>query len=360
MIQQIKEAKNAIIFLHRNPDADCVCSALALERFIKALNMYCNVLLLGDLKGKYKFVPGVEDIKINKDCSEFDLIFFVDTADFKDVSEKKFAEEVIKKSCLNDEKKIIIIDHHSKTKFNFSQFTNNISSVYAYPELTSTCEIIWNLIKEQFREKLWRAFFTDEDDLVKIFLFGIYSETGKLLKANHKTFLAISQIMNGTTLSFSEITEEFSGTPLKYELFYSKILEQWTEVMKGGLIIFEVPMSLLRDFFPRYINKDIFRREGYPMFLFPKFKDLRIGKVSSKSFPTGMLGIFPNKFDPNGKDKFLIYEANRNLNEDQVKKLKELQFECFRDNGTRFMKKLDINDVYDGKYKNLIGILDTL
>lgn len=353
---KIKSSNKIIIFGHKYSDADCICSAIALKRFINFLNPDAEVVLFGKTPQKYKFIKGVNQIKLNRERTIYDLIFFVDTPDFDDVEDKEYVKTVLSKNEKLyeglDDVNVVVIDHHLDTKEGFKTVSNEIKFILD-PSKSSNCEIILDLILRNEENCL-------DIEVATVLGLGIYSETYGLMHSNADTLKAISDLMRLGNINFYDMVKDFLSIPFNYEKFYCDIISKgWVEITKKGLITFEVPYKLLTDSFPRLQNKKVFKNEGYLTYLFSKFKLIKLGKYPYE-YPKGVLGVYPNKYNPYMPDKFLMYETVKRLSKKQINKLLELGFKYYRENQTRFMKPLPIKDIQDGSFRALIQTLEDL
>ncbi|MBR2967235.1 MAG: bifunctional oligoribonuclease/PAP phosphatase NrnA [Clostridia bacterium] len=129
LIDSIKSAKNILIVGHVRPDGDCLGAGLALKRLANNEGARADLVYDSDLPKHYEFMQGFDTI--NKPTSEnYDLLIVVDCGD--ELRMGKYAK-LLKKI------KSIQFDHHITNK-GFAQ-TN-----YIYPEKSSTCEIIADVL----------------------------------------------------------------------------------------------------------------------------------------------------------------------------------------------------------------------
>lgn len=351
---KIKSSNKIIIFGHKHPDPDCICSAIALKRFINFLNPDAEVVLFGKTSKKYKFIKGIDEITLDKERTIYDLIFFVDTPDFDDVEDKEYVKTVLSKNEKLyeglDDVNVVVIDHHLDTKEGFKTVSNEIKFILD-PSKSSNCEIILDLILRNEEDCL-------DIDVATILGAGIYSETCALMHSNFDTLKAMSELMRLANINFYDMVKDFLSIPFSYEKFYSDIVSKgWMEISEKGLIMFEIPYKLLTDSFPRLKNKNVYRNEGYLTYLFGKFKLIKLGRYPYK-YPKGVLGVYPNKYNPYMPDKFLMYEPVEKLSKEQINKLLELGFKYYRENSTRFMRPLPIKEIEDGSFKALVETLE--
>jgi phosphoesterase RecJ-like protein len=120
---------------HHNPDADAVSSALAMAMFLKSLGKQVHVLNEDACPAWLKFLPGTVVFKKSADIKKMDYEagIVLDCGDLARVGGvKKF---------IQDGKPLINIDHHV-TNDSFGSI--NVVD----PQASSTCEMIFDLLKE--------------------------------------------------------------------------------------------------------------------------------------------------------------------------------------------------------------------
>lgn len=158
---ELKKAKSVLIFSHNRPDGDTVGSATALRLALQKLGVRADIVCNNDIPDKLKYLVGVDTyLKSPKDGVEYSMHVSVDCA-----NENMFSElsGVYKKNAVT-----INIDHHVSNsryaKFNYVQ------------EASSTCEIIFDLVKELGVEI--------DGDIAECLLTGIVTDTGGFAHSN--------------------------------------------------------------------------------------------------------------------------------------------------------------------------------
>lgn len=129
LIDSIKSAKNILIVGHVRPDGDCLGAGLALKRLANNEGVNADVVYDSDLPKHYEFMHDFDAIN-NPTTELYDLLIVVDCGD--ELRMGKYSK-LLKKL------KSIQFDHHITNK-GFAQ-TN-----YVYPEKSSTCEIIADVL----------------------------------------------------------------------------------------------------------------------------------------------------------------------------------------------------------------------
>lgn len=188
MIANIKELnrnlfklmnENDIVFVcpHIGPDCDAIASAVALNLIIKKLGTK-SYIIIDDAKSKIETAVKTiindlpDDVCIINASSALDiaknnnvLLATVDTNKKELIPFKDY-------SCFTD---IMVIDHHSEGK-------TSLSTEYSYinPNVSSTCEIIYSLIRETGLKL--EDISSDEFNLANCLLSGISLDTAKFTK----------------------------------------------------------------------------------------------------------------------------------------------------------------------------------
>lgn len=137
LLQQLAQAERIISPVHLRPDGDAIGAALALREYLSRQGKSFELTVSDEVPGIFDFLPAAKSIK-KKDISrinlkDFDLIVFLDISMLKDRLTLKPFELLAKTASIN-------IDHHA-TNTNFADL--NI----VFPEKSSTCEIIFALLK---------------------------------------------------------------------------------------------------------------------------------------------------------------------------------------------------------------------
>ena len=102
----IEQSTSILLITHLNPDADTICSALALYPILKDMSKKVTLFNIEkELPIKYNFLPNYKKFR-SKPPSYYDLVIAFDSGDIKRLGVEKF------------DAKIINIDHH-KSNTNF-------------------------------------------------------------------------------------------------------------------------------------------------------------------------------------------------------------------------------------------------
>lgn len=169
IIKAIREGNNFIVTSHYSPDGDNIGSTLSMYYALTKLGKKVYYVLDDSIPLNLTFL--VKDVKILKseemdeNLSDYTLIS-LDCGDFNRIC----VSESIKKSV----KQLICIDHHASN--------NNYGDLnYINPNESSTCELVYNLLKE-FSKKMGEQIL-DED--ISTYLYtGLLTDTGNFSYSN--------------------------------------------------------------------------------------------------------------------------------------------------------------------------------
>jgi len=185
IVAVINSAENIVIAGHIGPDADSIGSSLALAIALFKLGKK-PVVLLEDYKPKFEILPGFEHVyKGSEKITSAELFICLDCGDINRIG--KYLD-LFKKSEEN-----IVIDHHVSNDY-FGKYN------YVKPGLSSTCEIVYEII-----EKL-----TDMDtDIASCLYAGMLSDTGGFrYKSTSPDTLEIASKLLRHNVPFNTIFEE--------------------------------------------------------------------------------------------------------------------------------------------------------
>ncbi|MFQ3340650.1 MAG: phosphoesterase RecJ-like protein [Flavobacteriaceae bacterium] len=163
--KHLETPQKIVIFPHKNPDGDALGSALAWMHFLIKNNHETVVISPNDYPNFLNWLPGQETVlKFTKDTKAVrqkiktaSLIF---TLDFNVLSRVGDLEPLVRLSKATK----IMIDHH-ETPGNYAEL------MYSDPKMSSTCEMVYNLIYE-----LNKKAFTS--DIANCLYTGIMTDTG--------------------------------------------------------------------------------------------------------------------------------------------------------------------------------------
>lgn len=106
ILKEIKNAETFVILAHESPDGDAIGSSLAMCLALQNMGKTAEVVMK-EYPANFKFLPGVENIKIEGSLEEYDMAIVVDCPDLKRVNSiyhKYFENAKVK----------VEFDHHGK------------------------------------------------------------------------------------------------------------------------------------------------------------------------------------------------------------------------------------------------------
>jgi phosphoesterase RecJ-like protein len=173
--------KSCVILSHRNPDGDALGSSLALSLFLQSINHKSTVIFPSEYPVNYEWMPQSEEIIIydlnpklaDEAIQQADLVFCLD---FNSL------ERIDKMAALIMNRKVpkVMIDHHIDPE-PFADL------VFSYTTLSSTSEIIYNVIKALNPNKKMSSLIMD------CIYTGMMTDTGSF---HHATSPQVFQIMS--------------------------------------------------------------------------------------------------------------------------------------------------------------------
>lgn len=160
-IKLLSDSKSIAVFMHINPDGDCISSALSLYLYLKKLGK--DVVCFSQnfdssvIASKFSFLPSINEINAIPPAKEYDLCVGVDIADAGRLGDACF--RLFMKGINN-----LVIDHHIAD----SEFAKN---VIRESTAASTTQIVYKLLK-QFDKKLI------DDDIAACLYTGLVTDSG--------------------------------------------------------------------------------------------------------------------------------------------------------------------------------------
>lgn len=182
---ELKEAKTIAIGGHVRPDGDCVCSVMALYRYLQKKLPQAEIdIYLEEPPTPFHVLQGIEDIKseFNTDKS-YDLFFALDCND------ERLGDAL---PIFRRAKKRVNIDHHIS-----NTGCGDINIVE--PERSSTAELLYDLMEPEFVD----------EEIAKAVYIGIAHDTGVFRYSNtspHTMQIAADLLKFG--FDFSALIEE--------------------------------------------------------------------------------------------------------------------------------------------------------
>ena len=154
MQQYIEQAKHIVIFTHMAPDGDAMGSSLALWNWITGGGLQVTgersvtVIVPNAFPVFFNWMPGADKIRIyekeSKDCDPLiagaDLFICTDFNDPKRIG--PMGEKMLANPCPK-----VLIDHHLNP-------TDFADEMHSYPEASSSCEIVYKVLKDEGMKEL--------------------------------------------------------------------------------------------------------------------------------------------------------------------------------------------------------------
>ena len=224
IVKQLQESNKVAIFVHINPDGDCVGSASALKQMLVSMGKTVDIYSDTQPSENYRFIKHVDEIKSDAYEGGYDLHVAVDCADLKRTG--KYS------SVFNKVDKTICLDHH-KTNDGFAKLTH-------VEIVSSAALLIYQYIK---------AMSELNADIAAALYAGLSSDTGCFLHSNttsleHK--VAAELIDYGFDLDYSNRMLFKYTTMAKFEL--TKRALSSTEFFANGKVgIFKLTRKDLEE-----------------------------------------------------------------------------------------------------------------
>lgn len=220
-ISLIKNAKNALIVSHVNPDGDTLGSMIALYEMLNVkFGLSADMLILNDIPEIYKFLP---DIFKTKKFDELDKDFIYDVAisvDVASVDRMIFAYDLFSKA-----KVTVNFDHH-KTNKGFATLN------YISDNSSSTGELLFNLFKDDFEFN---------KDIATNLYCAIMTDTGcfRFENTTEQTFLSASALLK-YGINSSEICRNCYDSKPKSMVMLSAYAVNKAEFLENGKITYAI------------------------------------------------------------------------------------------------------------------------
>ena len=157
IIEQIKSAKNIVIFSHIKTDCDAVCSSLAFKLAMESIGKHADVFI------DSQFSHQIEQLDhfgtINKQTADkYDLFVCLDTATIDRLGKNKY-------KIMKNRAKSVQLDHHA-TNEKYCKLN------YINENHSSTCELLYTFFRA--------AGIIINSQMAKLMLVGMLTDTCKL------------------------------------------------------------------------------------------------------------------------------------------------------------------------------------
>lgn len=186
LFEAVQQYQNIVLMIHRNPDGDAMGAALSFQRLLVKLNKKVNVIAPNMFPEFLAWMEGSEDIVIATEQFKFvsqliDEAEMIICMDFNSFSRLGIELEPL---LINSNAVKVLIDHHLEPDQSFD-------IVCSETDTSSTCEIVYQIIKDTTYESLFDKFMAEH------LYVGIVTDTGSFsFNCNrHSTYDAISYLM---------------------------------------------------------------------------------------------------------------------------------------------------------------------
>ncbi len=214
----MKKAQKVLCIAHKKPDGDTLGCTVALWSKLRDLGKECDIACIDAPSDRFKFLPGLKNIKTEFDRKDYDLIFVVDAG-----ASYMTKYDQIYPDIFDGAVEVVNIDHHASND-NFG--TVNIVDVQS----ASTSVIVYKLFK------FLNLKITPE--IATALLTGIYNDTGSLMHQN--TTLEVFEICSDLMAAGAKVAlisdNMFRNTPVSTLKVWGKVLER-AEVNDQGVTV---------------------------------------------------------------------------------------------------------------------------
>ena len=214
-----KDAERIGISGHIRPDGDCAGSCLGLSLYLKKLFPEKEVkVFLEKPADIFSCIKGFSEIVVLEEgmpkVEPFDVYFALDARKDRLGAAEKFFEEA--ETTVN-------IDHHVNNAEGCGTYN------YVYPEASSTCELVYELVEEEMLDA----------DIAAALYIGIVHDTGvfRYSCTSPKTMQAAAKLI-GTGIDFPKLIEEtfYEKTYVQNQIMGRALLESML-IMDGRCIV---------------------------------------------------------------------------------------------------------------------------
>jgi len=214
-----KDAERIGISGHIRPDGDCAGSCLGLSLYLKKLFPEKEVkVFLEKPADIFSCIKGFSEIVVLEEgmpkVEPFDVYFALDARKDRLGAAEKFFEEA--ETTVN-------IDHHVSNAEGCGTYN------YVYPEASSTCELVYELVEEEMLDA----------DIAAALYIGIVHDTGvfRYSCTSPKTMQAAAKLI-GTGIDFPKLIEEtfYGKTYVQNQIMGRALLESML-IMDGRCIV---------------------------------------------------------------------------------------------------------------------------
>lgn len=225
-IGELKDAKKIAIGGHVRPDGDCVCSVMALYRYLSKELPEAEIdVYLEKPPAVFRVLQGIDDIKSEFNNKEaYDVFFALDTND------ERLGEAL---PIFRRARRRINIDHHVSNRG-----CGDVNMVE--PERSSTAELLYDLMEPEFID----------EEIAKAVYIGIAHDTGvfRFSNTSPRTLQIAAKLLN-FGFDFSDLIEKtyFEKTYVQTQIMGRAILESMR--FMDNRCIFSVVSRRMMEFY---------------------------------------------------------------------------------------------------------------
>ena len=231
IINYIREGNNFIVTSHFSPDGDNLGSTLSMYCTLKKLGKNVLYVLDDTIPKNLEFLVKDQNIlkseQVNLNLSEYTLIS-LDCGDFDRIC----LDENIKKSV----GKLICIDHHASND-NFGDLN------YINPNESSTCELVYNLLKK-FSEIISKELI--DEDIATYLYTGLLTDTGNFSysNTNPSSYLMAYDLVNKGARKDIIIQKIYQSNPYNYYKLLGEALDS-LEIIDNKVASMKLTLDML-------------------------------------------------------------------------------------------------------------------
>lgn len=215
----ISGANRVAITAHISPDDDAIASVLTLYHILteRYSEKKIEIIYTGVQAERYKNLPHYNKIQFTDDCANLvegvDLLIMLDGNQYGRFSKKP--------ELLQGIPTMICFDHHASKADEFSFYFNGEHSV-------STTEVIYDFFK---------GTFTLTSDIAKLFLLGIYADTGNFSyvdETNAQVFTSAKELLEVAKVNISTLLSPFRTISFRVFGLIQELIKNTTYLTVGN------------------------------------------------------------------------------------------------------------------------------
>ncbi len=231
-------ANRVAITAHISPDDDAIASVLTLYHILteRYAEKKIEIIYTGLPVERYKNLIDYDKIQFADDCADLvegvDLLIMLDGNQYSRFSKKP--------ELLQGIPTTICFDHHDSKADEFSYYLNGTHH-------TSATEIIYDFFK---------GTFTLTSDMAKLFLLGIYADTGNFSfidETNAHVFTSAKELLEAAKINISTLLSPFRTISFPVFGLIQELIKNTTYLTVGDWPPFQYS----------YVSKEFFGSENY-------------------------------------------------------------------------------------------------